>query len=104
MERMVARKLPHPPENPQEIGPLRVSPDGGYLLGAKLVRLGDEPRQVQATLPAKASFAGWGPKSNRIYFCAAARPAGREPFPLWRSKDETACGRGRPHHGKVRDE
>ncbi len=60
MERMQTRKLPHPPDDADEIGALTVSPDGRYLLGAKFISLGDPMAKTDAQLPAGTSLAGWG--------------------------------------------
>jgi len=68
MERMAARKLPHPPDSEDEIGVLSVSPDGSYLVGAKILRLGDEIRKIDAQLAPRASFAGWAADGRRLFF------------------------------------
>ncbi len=77
MERMAPRKLPHPPDDAEEIGRLTVSPDGEYLMGAKLLRLGEHSRKIDAELPLGGHFAGWG--RNRAYVDVAK--GGREA--LW---------------------
>jgi len=66
MQRMEARKLPHPTHDSSGYLPLSVSPDGRYLVGDVIIRLDDLSAEPIATPKGEARFAGWG--DGRAYF------------------------------------